>query len=155
RNGWPLMHALPATIKPAALREAGAQFHPYRSLVAWDCWRAVGLLQREMVLPGATRASPLALRSNPRAWLQRVGRPVAGEVAGQRRDSQNRRGHQAEVGSNPPLVEVVVDHRSPTGSRRLDANAKVAERSLEDHRVGKTERRGDNDRPQRIRNDVA
>lgn len=56
RNGWTLIHALPALIKPAELRQAGEQFRPYRSIVAWYCWRAVGLLQREMVLPEAAQA---------------------------------------------------------------------------------------------------
>jgi len=53
RNGWTLIHALPALIKPADLRAAGEAFRPYRSVVAWYCWQAVSLLQREMVLPEA------------------------------------------------------------------------------------------------------
>ena len=58
RNGWTLIHSLPAIIKPAELRQAGERFRPYRSLVAWYCWRAVALLQREMVLPEATPNPP-------------------------------------------------------------------------------------------------
>jgi 3-methyladenine DNA glycosylase/8-oxoguanine DNA glycosylase len=55
RNGWTLIHALPGLIKPAELRQAGDVFRPYRSVVAWYCWRAVAVLQREMVLPEAGR----------------------------------------------------------------------------------------------------
>jgi DNA-3-methyladenine glycosylase II len=51
RNGWTLMHALPAIIKPRELRNEGERFRPYRSIVAWYCWRAVSLLRSEMVLP--------------------------------------------------------------------------------------------------------
>jgi DNA-3-methyladenine glycosylase II len=58
RNGWTLVHALPNMIKPADLRQAGEPFRPYRSVVAWYCWRAVGLLQREMVLPETGNLEP-------------------------------------------------------------------------------------------------
>jgi DNA-3-methyladenine glycosylase II len=51
RNGWSLIHSLPAIIMPRDLRLEGERFRPYRSVVAWYCWRAVSLLRREMVLP--------------------------------------------------------------------------------------------------------
>jgi DNA-3-methyladenine glycosylase II len=56
RNGWTLIHSLPAMIKPRELREEGERFRPYRSVAAWFCWQAVGLLgkdRKEMVLPEA------------------------------------------------------------------------------------------------------
>jgi DNA-3-methyladenine glycosylase II len=51
RNGWTLIHSLPAIITPRDLRQEGERFRPYRSVAAWYCWRAVSLQRREMVLP--------------------------------------------------------------------------------------------------------
>lgn len=51
RNGWTLVHKLPAPISPKELRLAGEPLRPYRSVAAWYCWRAVNLLKGEMVLP--------------------------------------------------------------------------------------------------------
>ena len=51
RNGWTLIHALPALITPKALQAEGDRFRPYRSIAAWYCWQAVRVLQKEMVLP--------------------------------------------------------------------------------------------------------
>jgi DNA-3-methyladenine glycosylase II len=53
RNGWTLIHSLPELIKPKALQAEGDRFRPNRSVAAWYCWQAVGLLRRPMVLPGA------------------------------------------------------------------------------------------------------
>jgi DNA-3-methyladenine glycosylase II len=53
RNGWTLIHSLPELIKPKALALEGERFRPYRSVAAWYCWQAVGLLRKPMVLPGA------------------------------------------------------------------------------------------------------
>jgi DNA-3-methyladenine glycosylase II len=53
RNGWTLIHALPELIKPKALVLEGDRFRPYRSVAAWYCWQAVGVLRKPMVLPGA------------------------------------------------------------------------------------------------------
>ena len=53
RHGWSLIHSLPTTITPAALRQAGEPLRPYRSLAAWYCWRAVSLYRGGMVLPEA------------------------------------------------------------------------------------------------------
>jgi DNA-3-methyladenine glycosylase II len=53
RNGWTLIHSLPAIISPRDLRQEGERFRPYRSVAAWYCWRAVSLLRGEMVLPQA------------------------------------------------------------------------------------------------------
>ena len=55
RNGWTLIHSLPAIIKPRELRDEGERFRPYRSVAAWYCWRAVSLLRTEMILPEAAR----------------------------------------------------------------------------------------------------
>jgi DNA-3-methyladenine glycosylase II len=57
RNGWTLIHSLPAIIKPRELREEGERFRPYRSVAAWYCWQAVGLFGKEMVLPQAPEPS--------------------------------------------------------------------------------------------------
>lgn len=56
RNGWTLIHQLPALIKPRELQHEGERFRPYRSVAAWYCWRAVGLLRKPMLLPDATQA---------------------------------------------------------------------------------------------------
>jgi DNA-3-methyladenine glycosylase II len=56
RNGWTLIHSLPTMIKPKELLQEGERFRPYRSLAAWYCWRAVGLVRKPMVLPDATTA---------------------------------------------------------------------------------------------------
>lgn len=53
RNGWTLLHSLPAIITPRDLRQEGERFRPFRSVAAWYCWRAVSLLRGEMVLPQA------------------------------------------------------------------------------------------------------
>jgi DNA-3-methyladenine glycosylase II len=54
RNGWTLIHSLPALIKPRELTQEGERFRPYRSVAAWYCWQAVGLLRKPMVLPQAS-----------------------------------------------------------------------------------------------------
>ena len=41
RNGWSLIHGLPAMITPKALEAAGEPFRPNRSVVARYCWQAV------------------------------------------------------------------------------------------------------------------
>ena len=51
RNGWSMIHELPAMINPRELQAAGEPFRPYRSLVAWYCWQAVHLARGELVLP--------------------------------------------------------------------------------------------------------
>jgi DNA-3-methyladenine glycosylase II len=53
RNGWTLIHALPAIIKPKELLQEGEHFRPYRSVAAWYCWQAVAVLRKPMVLPDA------------------------------------------------------------------------------------------------------
>jgi DNA-3-methyladenine glycosylase II len=55
RNGWTLIHSLPAIISPRDLRQEGERFRPYRSVAAWYCWRAASLLRREMDLPEAAQ----------------------------------------------------------------------------------------------------
>lgn len=40
RNGWARAHGLATAPTPAALGEMGERFRPYRSVVAWYCWRA-------------------------------------------------------------------------------------------------------------------
>jgi DNA-3-methyladenine glycosylase II len=52
RNGWTLIHSLPTLIRPKELQAEGERFRPYRSIAAWYCWRAVGLLRKPMILPG-------------------------------------------------------------------------------------------------------
>jgi len=53
RNGWTLIHSLPAIITPRELRQEGERFRPFRSVAAWYCWRAVSLLRGDLVLPQA------------------------------------------------------------------------------------------------------
>lgn len=42
RRGWEKIYELPEKISPDALDAEGEKFRPYRSVVAWYCWRAVG-----------------------------------------------------------------------------------------------------------------
>lgn len=47
RKGWTLIHRKREVIKPKALLAEGEKFRPYRTIVAWYCWRAV----ENIVLP--------------------------------------------------------------------------------------------------------
>ena len=40
RRGWEKIYKLPEEITPKALELKGEKFRPYRSVVAWYCWRA-------------------------------------------------------------------------------------------------------------------
>jgi DNA-3-methyladenine glycosylase II len=42
RRGWEKIYALDEEITPAQLAKKGSKFEPYRSVVAWYCWRALG-----------------------------------------------------------------------------------------------------------------
>ena len=42
RRGWEKIYGLKEEIKPAELEKKGEKFRPYRSVVAWYCWRALG-----------------------------------------------------------------------------------------------------------------
>jgi DNA-3-methyladenine glycosylase II len=42
RRGWETIYRLPEEISPRALELKGEKFRPYRSVVAWYCWRAWG-----------------------------------------------------------------------------------------------------------------
>jgi DNA-3-methyladenine glycosylase II len=41
RRGWEKIYSLPEEITPAALEKKGKKFRPYRSVIAWYCWRAL------------------------------------------------------------------------------------------------------------------
>ncbi len=41
RTGYAAMYGLPEPLAPKALEQQGERFRPYRSLVAWWCWRVV------------------------------------------------------------------------------------------------------------------
>ena len=41
RRGWEKIYALTEEIEPSALDKKGDKFRPYRSVVAWYCWRAL------------------------------------------------------------------------------------------------------------------
>ncbi len=41
RRGWEKIYALKEEIEPAALEKKGEKFGPYRSVIAWYCWRAL------------------------------------------------------------------------------------------------------------------
>lgn len=43
RKGWALVHRLKELPTARALQPLGDQFHPYRSVAAWYCWRAVDM----------------------------------------------------------------------------------------------------------------
>ena len=42
RRGWEKIYGLKEEIKHAELEKKGEKFRPYRSVVAWYCWRALG-----------------------------------------------------------------------------------------------------------------
>jgi DNA-3-methyladenine glycosylase II len=42
RRGYEKIYRLPDEISPLALEKKGEKFRPYRSVVAWYCWRALG-----------------------------------------------------------------------------------------------------------------
>ena len=44
RRGWEKIHRLRSEITPKKLQLSGEKFSPYRSHVAWYCWRAIELL---------------------------------------------------------------------------------------------------------------
>jgi DNA-3-methyladenine glycosylase II len=41
RRGWEKLYSLKEEIEPKALDKKGDKFRPYRSVVAWYCWRAL------------------------------------------------------------------------------------------------------------------
>lgn len=41
RRGWEKIHRLKEEIEPKKLQLRGEKFRPYRSIVAWYCWRAI------------------------------------------------------------------------------------------------------------------
>jgi DNA-3-methyladenine glycosylase II len=41
RRGWEKIYALKEEIEPKALEKKGEKFRPYRSVIAWYCWRAI------------------------------------------------------------------------------------------------------------------
>jgi DNA-3-methyladenine glycosylase II len=41
RRGWEKIYKLKDEIKPIELDKKGEKFRPYRSVVAWYCWRAL------------------------------------------------------------------------------------------------------------------
>src|SRR6266542_1551814 len=121
---------------------------PVRSSTTVHMLSAVTRLGRNLldVVAGYLSWLALPLSTDPGAWVQRVVQPVAQEVDGQRGDTQHHRGHSNQVRPIAPLVQIVIDHRTPTGRRRLDTDTQIAEGRLENHSRGKTERRRDDDR---------
>jgi len=41
RRGWEKIHSLKEEIEPKVLEKKGEKYRPYRSVVAWYCWRAL------------------------------------------------------------------------------------------------------------------
>jgi len=41
RRGWEKIYALTEEIEPKVLEKKGEKFRPYRSVIAWYCWRAL------------------------------------------------------------------------------------------------------------------
>jgi DNA-3-methyladenine glycosylase II len=53
RNGWALIRRSPTPVTPKILEGMGDPYRPYRSSVAWYCWRAVDVArQNGGILPG-------------------------------------------------------------------------------------------------------
>lgn len=50
RKGWALVYGLPELPTPKQLQPEGDRFRPFRTVVAWYCWRAV-----DMKLPGGNQ----------------------------------------------------------------------------------------------------
>ena len=44
RRGWEKIHGMRTEIEPKALQKLGEKYAPYRSHLAWYCWRAVEVL---------------------------------------------------------------------------------------------------------------
>lgn len=44
RRGWEKIHRMRAEIEPQTLEKLGAKYAPFRSHVAWYCWRALEVL---------------------------------------------------------------------------------------------------------------
>ena len=44
RRGWEKIHRMRTEIEPRALEKLGVKYAPYRSHVAWYCWRALEVL---------------------------------------------------------------------------------------------------------------
>lgn len=44
RRGWEKIHRMRSEIEPRALEKLGVKYAPYRSHVAWYCWRALEVL---------------------------------------------------------------------------------------------------------------
>jgi DNA-3-methyladenine glycosylase II len=47
RKGWAIAHKLKDHPKPRALQTEGEIFRPYRTVVAWYCWRATDTILPE------------------------------------------------------------------------------------------------------------
>ena len=43
RKGWAVVYGLAQPLKPGELMSEGERFRPYRTVVAWYCWRAIDL----------------------------------------------------------------------------------------------------------------
>jgi len=44
RRGWEKIHRMRSEIEPRTLEKLGVKYAPYRSHVAWYCWRALEVL---------------------------------------------------------------------------------------------------------------
>src|SRR5437763_14219792 len=91
--------------------------------------------------------------NTPLRRVERVAEPVAHEV-----DAEHDR-HDREAGEHrqPPLLRVGLparDEHAERGRRRLDAEAEEREGRLRDDRRGDGDRPVDDDRPERVREDV-
>ena len=51
RNGYSLIHELPAIISPKALQSEGERYRPFRSTAALYCWQAVHLARGTIADP--------------------------------------------------------------------------------------------------------
>ena len=58
RNGYRLIHGLPAMPTEKEMEPLGDPFRPFRSIVAWYSWQAVHLARGDMLLPGGAPRKP-------------------------------------------------------------------------------------------------
>ena len=85
RNGYSKMYDLPEMLTPKGSKPRASRFQPYRSLVAWWCWRAVDTVDRPTELGAISSlgdARPTCLRAL--STSRRVEAPVGERGVGVR-----------------------------------------------------------------------
>src|SRR6266850_5776867 len=103
----------------------------------------------------------ISRRSRPRSdladyvpWIERVAQPVADEVDRDHREEDEEPGEERDPRRLVHVGGRVVQHVAPRRRGWLDAQAEERERALGDDRATDTERTGDDDRRERVGEDV-